>query len=136
MPASRLTDPDTVRLDIWLWAARFFKTRSVAKQAIEGGKVDVNGIRAKPSRTLHVMDELIVQRGLDRYELIVVALSNQRGPASVAQLLYSETEAGRIDRERMAEQRRIGNVGFPSPQGRPAKHARRQLRELKEGQGN
>ena len=136
MPTSRPTDPDTVRLDIWLWAARFFKTRSIAKQAIEGGKVDVNGIRAKPSRSLHVMDELIVQRGLDRYELIVVALSNHRGPASLAQLLYSETEAGRIDRERMAEQRRIGNAGFPSPQGRPAKHARRQLRELKEGQGD
>lgn len=136
MTQAKRSDPDSVRLDIWLWAARFFKTRSLAKDAIEGGKVEVNEVRAKPSRTVHVMDELIVQRGLDRYELIVVGLSNQRGPASVAQLLYSETEAGRIDREHLAEQRRIGNAGFPSPHGRPGKHARRQLRDLKEGQGD
>ena len=136
MAAAKRSDPDSVRLDIWLWAARFFKTRSLAKEAIEGGKVEVNQIRAKPSRSVHVMDEIMVQRGLDRHELIVVGLSNQRGPAAVAQLLYSETEASRIDREHMAEQRRIGNAGFPNPQGRPGKHARRQLRDLKEGQGD
>lgn len=136
MTQSKRSDPDSVRLDIWLWAARFFKTRSLAKEAIEGGKVEVNDVRAKPSKTVHAMDQLIVQRGLDRYELIVVGLSNQRGPASIAQLLYSETEAGRIDREHLAEQRRIGNAGFPNPQGRPGKHARRQLRDLKEGQGD
>ncbi|MEO7917380.1 MAG: S4 domain-containing protein [Dokdonella sp.] len=135
MATAHKSDPDTVRLDIWLWAARFFRTRSLAKQAIEGGKVEVNGDRVKPSRTLHVGEEVVVQRGLDRYEVIVVGLSHQRGPAPVAQLLYSETEASRIDRERMAEQRRLGNAGFPNPSGRPDKHSRKQLRDLKEGQG-
>lgn len=126
---------ESVRLDVWLWAARFYKTRSLAKQAIEGGKVDVNGERAKPSKTLHVMDQLRILRGHDRYEVIVVGLEAKRGSAAVAQLLYAETEASRVDREREAALRRLGQAGFPHPQNRPQKHARKLLRELKEGQG-
>lgn len=130
-----MKEVDTVRLDVWLWAARFFKTRSLAKQAVEGGKVDVNGERAKPAKTLHVMDQLRILRGHDRFDVIVVGLGAVRGSAAVAQLLYAETEASRMDREREALLRKLGHAGFPHPQGKPEKHARKMLRDLKEGQG-
>ena len=84
-----------VRLDLWLWAARFFKTRSLAKQAIETGKVDVGGQRAKPARTVRIGDALRVVRGDEVFEIAVAGLSDTRGPASVAQTLYSESDASR-----------------------------------------
>src|SRR6185503_12302594 len=88
-----------VRLDLWLWAARFFKTRSLAKQAIESGKVELAGQIAKPSRALRVGEAMQVRRGLELFEIEVLALSNQRGPASVAQTLYRESEASIARRE-------------------------------------
>lgn len=123
-----------VRLDVWLWAARFFCSRSLARQAVEGGKVELNDERAKPSKTIRARDRLRIRRGNECYDVIVLDVATQRGPASVAQLLYAETEASRIDREREAALRRLGQVGMLHPQGRPDKHDRRRLRDLKEGQ--
>ncbi len=121
-----------VRVDIWLWAARFFKTRSLAKQAIEGGKIDVNDLGCKPAKALHVGDRLKVVRGDERMEIEVLALSDKRGPASVAQALYRETDASRLARETLKEQRRLSGAAFDHPLSRPDKHARRDLRRMKD----
>jgi len=117
-----------VRLDIWLWAARFFKTRSLARQAIEGGKIAVNDAAAKPARGVHVGDRLSIRRGEEAFVVDVVALSEQRGPAAVAQALYRETEASRTSREALREQRRM--QGPPGPASKPDKRARRLIRAL------
>lgn len=122
-----------VRADVWLWAARFFKTRSLAKQAIDGGRINVNGAGCKPAKSLHVGDVLKIGRGEERLEVEVLALADQRGPASVAQALYRESEASRQAREAWREQRRL--VGVQAPPQRPDKHARRQLRRLKDDPG-
>ncbi|WP_329740766.1 RNA-binding S4 domain-containing protein [Dyella sp. A6] len=119
-----------VRVDVWLWAARFFKTRSLAKQAIVGGHVDVNDAGCKPARTLHVGDRLRVTRGEERLEIEVLGLSERRGPASVAQTLYRESEASRKVREDARMQRRM--IGAAAPPKRPDKQARRELRRLKD----
>lgn len=119
-----------VRLDIWLWAARFYKTRALAKQAVEGGKVDINGAAGKPSKSIKPGDRLRVTRGEDRYEIDVVALSETRGPASVAQRLYRETDEGRAAREAAAEQRRLVGADLARPRGKPDKRARRLIRAL------
>lgn len=119
-----------VRLDIWLWAARFFKTRSLAKQMIEGGKIQVNDAACKPSRSVRVGDRLHIARGEDRYSIVVLALSDQRGPASVAQTLYSESEESRLARQQAAEQRRLEATGYAKPATKPDKRARRLIRAL------
>ncbi len=121
-----------VRVDIWLWAARFFKTRSLAKQAIEGGKIDVNDLGCKPAKALHAGDRLKLVRGDGRMEVEVLALSDKRGPASVAQILYRETDASRLARETLKEQRRLSGAAFDHPASRPDKHARRDLRRMKD----
>jgi ribosome-associated heat shock protein Hsp15 len=121
-----------VRADIWLWAARMYKTRSLAKQAIDGGKVDINGTGCKPSKALHVGDTVRLTRGEERLELEIQALSEQRGPASVAQLLYRETEASRSAREQARELRRLTGAGLNRPPTRPNKQERRELRRLKD----
>ena len=118
------------RLDIWLWAARFYKTRSLAKQAIETGKVDVAGQRAKSSRAVRVGDVLAITRGDDTYEIEVRGLSDQRGPAPAAQALYVESEASRARREAALAQRRAERAGYQAPQSRPDKRARRLIRAL------
>ncbi|MDO1530299.1 RNA-binding S4 domain-containing protein [Fulvimonas sp. R45] len=120
-----------VRVDVWLWAARFFKTRSLAKQAIVGGHVDVNGGGCKPAKTLRAGDRLRIARGEERLEVEVLALSERRGPASVAQALYRETDASRLARETARAERRM--VGATAPPKRPDKQARRELRRLKDG---
>lgn len=122
-----------MRADVWLWAARFFKTRSLAKQAIDGGKVDVNGAGCKAAKSLRVGDVLKISRGEERLEVEVLALTGQRGPASVAQALYRESEASRRAREAWREQRRL--VGAQAPRQRPDKRARRELRRLKDDAG-
>ena len=127
--ASERENP-SVRLDIWLWAARFFKTRSLAKQAIEGGKVECAEGSARPARAVHVGDRLRIARGEDRYEVDVLALSETRGPASVAQQLYRETDEGRAAREALAEQRRLTGAGYAKPPTKPDKRARRLIRAL------
>ena len=88
-----------IRIDKWLWAARFFKTRSLAREAISGGKVHLNGYRVKPGRALKPGDSLRVQRGEEEFTIVVVELSTRRGPAPVAQTLYEETEESRVRRE-------------------------------------
>ena len=119
------------RLDVWLWAARFFKTRSLAKQAIEGGKIAVGGaVVTKASKAVHVDDLLVVQRGEERFELRVLGLSDARGPASVAQALYVETGEGRARREADAARQRDERAGYQPPESRPNKKARRLIRAL------
>ena len=119
-----------IRLDVWLWAARFFKTRSLAKQAIETGKVEVAGQRAKASRSVRVGDALQVSRGEEIFQLQVLGLSDSRGPAPVAQALYAETEASRQAREAARAQRQVMRDGFRPPEQRPDKRARRLIRAL------
>jgi ribosome-associated heat shock protein Hsp15 len=121
-----------IRADIWLWAARFFKTRSLAKQAIEGGKIDVNDLGCKPAKALHVGDLVKIVRGDERMEVQVLTLSDKRGPASMAQTLYRETDTSRTTREALKEQRRLSGAAFDHPPSRPDKHARRDLRRMKD----
>ena len=125
MPANT----DRMRLDKWLWAARFYKTRALAAEAADRGRIDVNGQPAKPARELHAGDTLVLRQdgGLKRI-LVIRALSAQRGPAPVAQALYEETAESLAERQRAAEARRLA----PEPaqtieQGRPTKRDRREL---------
>jgi len=121
-----------VRLDRWLFAAHLFKTRSAASQAIEGGKVLVNGSRAKRSKTLHVGDQVRVRRGPFEYLLTVRVLSEHRGPAAQAATLYAEDPVGKTNRERLAHQLRIApNPAFEG-RGRPTKRDRRELDRLRD----
>ncbi|HEV2538634.1 MAG TPA: S4 domain-containing protein [Frateuria sp.] len=126
--------PAGVRADVWLWAARFFKTRSLAKQAIDGGKVDVNGADCKPAKLLHAGDRLQISRGEERLEVVVQALSERRGSAPVAQTLYRETEASLAGREAARVQRRLGASGLLRPSTRPDKQARRLIQKFKDEQ--
>ena len=126
-------DSDRVRLDKWLWAARFFKTRSLATEAVAGGKVEVNGERAKPAKAIKPGDKVRLRLGAFEHTLNVRALSDRRGPASVAQTLYEETEASRQARERVAEQLRLAPAPFVyEDKGRPTKKDRRALTKLVE----
>jgi ribosome-associated heat shock protein Hsp15 len=122
---------DSLRIDKWLWAARFFKTRSLAAQAVGGGKVQVNGGRAKPARPVKVGDRLQIHKGGFEYSITILALSGRRGPASVAQTLYQESDDSRQRRETLREQHRLAAASTPRPPSRPDKKARRQLRGLK-----
>jgi len=119
---------DSVRLDKWLWAARFFKTRSLATEAVAGGKVDVNGDRAKPAKAIKPGDEVRLRVGPYEHILIVRELGERRGPASLAATLYEETDASRAERERLSAQLRIAPAGFVyEEKGRPTKKDRRDL---------
>ncbi|MBS7458867.1 RNA-binding S4 domain-containing protein [Coralloluteibacterium stylophorae] len=120
----------SVRLDVWLWAARFFKTRALSKQAIENHRVEVAGAAAKPSRAVRVGDRVAVTRGSERYEIDVLGLSDTRGPAPVAQALYAETAASVAAREAERERRRAEG-GPVAPPKRPDKKARRQIKSFK-----
>ncbi len=122
-----------VRLDVWLWAARFFKTRALAKQAIEGGKIEVNDASAKPARPVRVEDHLRITRGVERMSIRVIALSATRGPAKLAQALYEESAESIQRREQEREMRRLTGAGIDHPPSRPDKHSRRLLRGFKEG---
>ena len=120
-------DNDEVRLDKWLWAARFFKTRSLAAGAITGGKVEINGDRPKPGRIVRLGDKLCVRRGLYEWMIIVKEVSRGRGPAPQAQLLYEETEDSRRKREAAAAQMKFERgADFAAP-GRPSKRDRREI---------
>ncbi|MEX0731834.1 MAG: S4 domain-containing protein [Aquisalimonadaceae bacterium] len=126
---------DGVRIDRWLWAARFFKTRRLAVDAINGGKVEINGAGAKPSKTVRVGDEVRVRKDAFLFQVIVLALAEQRGSADVAQTLYEETEDSARRREALRQQLRAQSAAFPRPQGRPEKHARKALTKFKRGSG-
>ena len=120
-----------IRLDKWLWAARFYKTRNIARTMIEGGKVDYNGVRAKPSRIVEVGAKVKLQHGNLRKEVEILALSDVRGPAPIAQLLYRETEESVALRTKMQEQIRLNALLSPHPDNRPNKKERRKLLEIK-----
>ena len=122
--------PNPVRLDVWLWAARFFRTRSLAKQAVDTGKVDVAGQRPKSSRAVRVGDTLQVTRGEEVFDVVVLALSDTRGPAAVAQALYAETDASRARREQQRLQRAAMRDGYKPPEHKPDKRARRLIQAL------
>ena len=133
-----MTDKQTktakVRVDKWLWAARFFKTRSLAKAAIEGGKVQLDGQRVKVSREIAIGDQLTIRQGWDEKEITIRSLSDQRGPAAVAQTLYEESEVSVARREKEALLRRAAG-GLNKPNHRPDKHERRQISRLRRGGG-
>jgi len=118
---------DKVRLDKWLWAARFFKTRGLASEAINGGHVHLNGSRPKPSRTLVPGDELVISKGQESFHITVLALSSRRGPATVAQQLYQESEESVQQREQQREQRRLEAAAEPQHNRRPDKKGRRKI---------
>ncbi len=124
-------DQTRFRIDKWLWAARFFKTRVLATEAVEGGKVHVNGERVKPSRQLRCGDELSIQKGLYTFVVEVQALSLQRGSAERAQALYCERESSIAARHDLMDARRLQAATDPQPGGRPDKRMRRQWERLK-----
>lgn len=124
--------PDRLRVDKWLWAARFFKTRSLAADAVEGGKVHVNGERVKPAKTLRVGDALAIRIGPYAWNVAVLGLSDRRGPAPEAQKLYSEGEESRLAREAVAAQVRAARPTNPLHKGRPTKKARREIDRLQD----
>ena len=123
---------DKLRIDKWLWAARFFKTRSLAKQAIEGGKISMAGQKVKVSKEIAVGDMLQVRQGYDNREIEVLALSNQRRGAPEAQLLFLETETSREQREKEAAARKAAGGMLGRPEHRPTKKQRRQIHRFKE----
>ena len=120
-----------VRMDKWLWAARFFKTRSLAARACELGRIESNGQQAKASRGVHVGDLLQVKNDTGDFQLEVVLLSEMRGPAAVAQTLYRETEASRELRLKLAEERKAMPHFEALRQGKPSKRNRRELDRLR-----
>ncbi|PQK73144.1 ribosome-associated heat shock protein Hsp15 [Pantoea ananatis] len=120
-----------VRLDKWLWAARFYKTRSIAREMIEGGKVHYNGQRSKPSKLVERDAELTLRQGNEERTVVIAEISEQRRPASEAQLLYRETEASIEKREKVALARKMNALTMPHPARRPDKKERRDLMKFK-----
>lgn len=123
-----------MRIDKWLWAARFFKTRSLAAQAVDSGKVNLNGDRCKPAKEIRAGDELQVRAGEVEWQVIVRELSDKRGPASVAQRLYEETADSRARREERAAQRKLAKEPAREIKGRPTKRNRRVLANWQAGE--
>ncbi|RCU51135.1 ribosome-associated heat shock protein Hsp15 [Corallincola holothuriorum] len=121
----------SVRLDKWLWAARFYKTRALARDMVQGGKVHYNGQRCKPSRTVDVGAVLTLRQGIDEKEIIVEQLSDRRRGAPEAQLLYRETEKSINTRKQRAELRKLSADQMPHPDRKPDKKQRRQLLRVK-----
>lgn len=126
-------DVDKVRVDRWLWAARFFKTRALAAAAVAGGKVQVNGSRAKPAKLVQIGDALRVRIGPYEWMITVRAVTERRGSGRDAQLLYDESPDGRAARERLAEAHKIAPAPTYQGKGRPTKKERRELQRLEEG---
>jgi len=122
----------TTRLDKWLWAARFYKTRAIAKQMIDGGKVFYNGQRTKSGKAVAVGDRIEVRQGYEEKEVLVVALADKRRDATFAQTLYAETPASIERRERNAIARKQGVLFSPASDTKPDKKQRRQIRQLKD----
>lgn len=118
---------EKVRIDKWLWAARFFKTRALARDAIKGGKVQLNGTRVKPGRTIALDDRLNIRRGDDEYEVFVLDLGDRRLSASLAQEKYREDPASLARREAAAQQRKLDHQARADRQRRPDKRQRRQI---------
>jgi ribosome-associated heat shock protein Hsp15 len=126
------TEPH-LRLDKWLWCARFFKTRSLATAAVSGGKVHVNGAGVKPAHEVRIDDHLEISRGGERHVVVVRGLTSKRGSASTARLLYEETADSRETRARHAELRKLAALASPAPAKRPDKKSRRLIHRFKQG---
>jgi ribosome-associated heat shock protein Hsp15 len=120
-----------VRIDKWLWAARFFKTRTLAARACDLGRIESNKQPAKPAREVHVGDMLQIKTEGGEFEVEVLLLSEVRGPAAIARTLYHETETSRELRIKTAEERKAGMIFSPAPQGRPSKRDRRKIHQFR-----
>jgi len=131
--AARATVEGRQRVDRWLWAARFFKTRSLARNAVNAGKVDVNAARAKPARSVELGDTLHITCPAGRFTVIVRALNDQRRPAPEARQLYEETAESRTRRERVAEERRARRAAVVFDRERPDRRARRAYIRFRRG---
>ncbi|WP_456384822.1 RNA-binding S4 domain-containing protein [Desulfolithobacter sp.] len=127
---NREADKDKVRIDKWLWAARFFKTRSLAAKAVSGGHVHLNGQRVKPSRLVAIGDRMVIRRGELEFTVDILGLSDRRGPASVARTLYEETPESLKRREQEREERRLIRAPAARPAKRPDKRERRRIRQF------
>lgn len=125
---------ESVRLDKWLWAARFYKTRAIAREMVDGGKVHYNGQRGKPSKLVEINAEIRLRQGNDERTVRVLALHHQRRGASEAQVLYEETEASIANREKVAQARKLNALTMPHPDRRPDKKERRNLIKFKQGE--
>lgn len=122
---------EAVRLDKWLWAARFYKTRAVARDMIEGGKVHYNGQRSKPSKLVEVNAQLTLRQGNDERTIIIQSVADQRRPATEAQQMYAETAESIEKREKIALARKMNALSMPHPDRRPDKKERRDLMKFK-----
>ena len=125
---------ERVRIDKWLWAARFFKTRGAATEAVLGGHVQVNGARVKPARDVAVGDRLEITKAQERWTVVVAGLADRRGPASVAQALYEETPESAAERQKRRDERRLARPIGADLSERPTKRDRRRLDALRRGQ--
>ena len=128
-----MNDSAQVRIDKWLWAARFYKMRSLATEAAKGGHILINGVRCKPSKYINIGDEVQIQKEDEQFSIMVRALASKRGSATMAQSLYKETEESVQRRNKEAEQRKFKTYYAPSPDKRPDKRARRQITKFKNG---
>jgi ribosome-associated heat shock protein Hsp15 len=126
-------DMNSVRIDKWLWAARFFKTRALASKACDLGRILSNGIEAKPAREVHAGDKVLVRNEGGEFQIEVLLLSEMRGPAAVAQTLYSESEASKAARLKVAEERKAMQQFAPLPEHRPSKRDRRKIIQFRGG---
>jgi ribosome-associated heat shock protein Hsp15 len=120
-------EQDKVRIDKWLWAARFFKTRSMAAQAVAGGRVQVDGVRVKPAKMVQAGDILRIRRGEIEFVVTLLRIASRRGPAKEAQLLYEESSESIAAREKIREEKRLLAMGSLQPTRRPTKQERRQI---------
>ena len=124
---------DGLRIDKWLWAARFYKTRALASKACDLGRIQSNGVRAKPARDIHAGDRLQIENEGGTFVVDVLQLSQIRGPAAVAQTLYRETEASKVARLKLAEECKAMEQHFPLPTRRPTKRDRRRIIQFRRG---
>ena len=123
---------DGIRIDKWLWTSRFFKTRALATEAVNGGKAHLNGNRVKAGRIVQVGDTLIIQKSSEVYEVKILAINKTRRPAKEASLTYEESEQSRLKREKEHEIKKLASITRPVPQGKPDKREREQLRRFKQ----
>ena len=127
-------DENGVRLDKWLWATRFYKTRALAREMVEGGKVHYNGQRSKPSKLVEINAEIRLRQGNDEKTVVVLSLTSQRKGASEAQKMYQETAESITKREQIAQARKLNALTMPHPDRRPDKKERRHLMRFKHGE--
>jgi ribosome-associated heat shock protein Hsp15 len=125
---------DGIRIDKWLWTSRFFKTRSLASDAVNGGKVHLNGQRVKAGRMVKIGDVLSIQKSYDLYEVVITAINEKRRPAKEACLTYEESELSRLKRVQEQEIKKLASATRPVPKRKPGKRERAQLKSFKQNQ--